>query len=130
MRSKAWVLVMNSDKAIFLIRNKNRKLRELFCLNRQLEEEDAHDAKNLMADSNRTYRHLHHAFYEEVRSTLEKYRAEGIIDSLYLVAAPKVLGDIREGLGKKTREKVKKAIPKDVAEFDTKALAAFLEGNI
>jgi protein required for attachment to host cells len=124
MRSKAWVLVMNGDKAIFLI-----KLKEFFCLTRQ-PEEDSHESKNMMTDSNRTYRHLHHAFYEEVRSTLEKYRAEGIIDSLYLVAAPKVLGNIREGLDKKTKEKVKKAIPKDVAEFDTKALAAFLEGNI
>jgi protein required for attachment to host cells len=129
MRSKAWVLVMNGDKAIFLIRNKKHKLKEFFCLTRQ-PEEDSHESKNMMTDSNRTYRHLHHAFYEEVRSTLEKYRAEGIIDSLYLVAAPKVLGNIREGLDKKTKEKVKKAIPKDVAEFDTKALAAFLEGNI
>lgn len=129
MRSKAWVLVMNGDKAIFLIRNQNRQLREFFCLNRQ-PEEDSHEAKNMMTDSNRTYRHLHHAFYEEVRGTLEKYRAEGLVDSIYLVAAPKVLGDIREGLDKQTLQKLKKAIPKDIVDFNAKALAEFLEGKL
>jgi protein required for attachment to host cells len=128
MRSKAWVLVMNGDKAIFLLRNQNKQLREFLCLNRQ-PQEDSHDSKDMMADQNRTYRHQHHAFYEEVRNTLQKYRAEGLLDSLYLVAAPKVLGDIREGLDKNTRKKVKKAIPKDVAEYNTKALADFLEGK-
>ncbi len=129
MRSKAWVLVMNGDKAIFLIRNQKRQLREFFCLSRQ-PEQDSHEAKNLMTDSNRTYRHLHHAFYEEVRNVLEKHRAEGLMESLYLVAAPKVLGDIREGLDKQTLQKVKKAIPKDIVEMNTKALADFLEGKI
>ncbi|GEM_PF-6017179 len=128
MRSKAWVLVMNGDKAIFILRNQNKQLSEFFCLNRQSEETS--DNRELMKDTNRNYRHLHHAFYEDVRHVLQKYRAEGLLDSLYLVAAPKVLGDMREALDKNISKTVRKAIPKDVAEFNTQALADFLDENI
>ena len=60
--------------------------------------------------------------------TARKLIVEKGVDELYLVAAPRTLGDLREAMDKTVRAKVVREEAKDVSKLDDRALGAVVDG--
>jgi protein required for attachment to host cells len=77
-------------------------------------------------DENRTVDHYTELFAKRVGEFLESARNERRFDRLFLVAPPKVLGDLRKGLGKETEKLVADDLAKDLAWFNVRQLEDYV----
>lgn len=68
-------------------------------------------------DANRTVDHYAELFAKRVGEVLDKARVERRFERLYLVAAPKFLGQLRKELGKETEKLVADDLAKDLSWF-------------
>lgn len=67
-------------------------------------------------------------FAKRLADRLEKARCEGRFERLYVIAAPRFLGLLREKRSKEISRLVEREIAKDVAQLDTVAIAAQIWG--
>ncbi len=68
-------------------------------------------------------------FAKRLGAYLERARNDHRYSSLYLVAAPKFLGVMRQNFGKETLKLVADELPKDVSWFNTRDIDAYLKSN-
>jgi protein required for attachment to host cells len=67
-------------------------------------------------------------FAKRLADRLEKARCEGRFECLYVIAAPRFLGLLREKRTKDLGRMVEREIAKDVAQLDSAAIAAHIWG--
>jgi protein required for attachment to host cells len=67
-------------------------------------------------------------FAKRVADQIERARVEGRFERLYVVAAPRILGLLRDKRSKDTERLVEKEIAKDMAQLDPAAIAAQIWG--
>ena len=65
-------------------------------------------------------------FARDLSDYLEKARNEHRFDSLRVIAAPKVLGMMRQNLSKEAMKLVEEEIPKDISWFDKREIEQYL----
>ncbi len=66
-------------------------------------------------------------FAKKIADQLNRAREEKLFDRLVLVAAPKMLGEIKKHLSGKTLKSVAAEMPKDLTHYDGQTLAEHLE---
>lgn len=67
-------------------------------------------------------------FAKRLADRLEKARCEGLFEKLYVVAAPRFLGLLREKRSKEIDRMIEREIAKDMAQLDPAAIAAQIWG--
>jgi protein required for attachment to host cells len=77
-------------------------------------------------DENRTVDHHAELFAKRVGEFLDKARNERRYERLYLVAAPKFLGQLRKELGKETEKLVVDDLAKDLSWFNVRELEDYV----
>lgn len=81
-------------------------------------------------DENRAVDHQAELFAKRVGEFLDKARNERRYERLYLVAAPKFLGQLRKELGKETEKLVVDDLAKDLSWFNVRELEDYVaRGN-
>jgi protein required for attachment to host cells len=140
-----WVVVADACRArIFETRALGRGLHEIEDFANPLGR--AHSSELLADAGGRSYasagaRHGHttqprtdpvehevELFAKRIADHLEKARCEGRFDQLYVIAAPRFLGLLREKRSKDVERLIEREIAKDVAQLDTSAIATQLWG--
>jgi protein required for attachment to host cells len=77
-------------------------------------------------DENRTVDHHAELFAKRVGEFLDKARNERRYERLYLLAAPKFLGQLRKELGKETEKLVADELAKDLSWFNLRELEDYV----
>jgi protein required for attachment to host cells len=76
-------------------------------------------------DEERTVEHYNELFAKRVADYLEKARNDHRYDQLVLVAAPKLLGQLRKELDKEVEKLVAEELPKDLSWFNARELEQY-----
>lgn len=66
-------------------------------------------------------------FSRQISDYLDQAANEHRFDRLWLMASPKVLGLLRQQLGKTTQKLVEEEVAKDISWFDTRDIEAYLQ---
>jgi protein required for attachment to host cells len=81
-------------------------------------------------DENRAVDHQAELFAKRIGEYLDRARNQHRFDHLYLVAAPKFLGQLRKQLGKETEKLVTDELDKDLSWFNVRQLEEYVaRGN-
>ncbi|HSQ05295.1 MAG TPA: host attachment protein [Burkholderiales bacterium] len=144
---KKWIVVADSSRArVFEMANKEKHLREVEDMvnpegranHRDLESDAAGHyygrADRMQGPSAGTtvnaVEHEVEWFAKSVSQYLDKGRTERRYDRLYLVAAPKFLGLLRENLTKETRNTVSEELSKEVSWLDERDVESYIRDKI
>ena len=76
------------------------------------------------------HRHLQKIFATEITSVLDRQLRKNTFDQLVVIAAPKMLGDLRAAFGKNILKLVIAEIDKDLTKLNTNELAVHLENIV
>ncbi len=140
-----WVVVADACRArIFETRALGRGLQEIEDMTNPLGR--AHSSELLADAGGRTYasagarqghttqprtdpvEHEVEMFAKRLADRLEKARCDGRFEQLYVIAAPRFLGLLREKRGKEIERLVQREIAKDIAQLDPAAITTLLWG--
>ncbi len=140
-----WVVVADACRArIFETRALGRGLQEIEDMTNPLGR--AHSCELLADAGGRTYasagarqghttqprtdpvEHEVEMFAKRLADRLEKARCDGRFEQLYVIAAPRFLGLLREKRGKEIERLVQREIAKDIAQLDPAAITTLLWG--
>ena len=140
-----WVLIADSEKALFL-RNSVDAISPTLDVVRKNEQENPsnfdqsanrpgrkHDAgvgqRSAMEDTD-WHELAKERFAHDLADILYKYAHRGDFDRIVLVAAPHVLGDLRQNLHKEVREKVVAEVAKDLANHPLDKIETMLKAEL
>jgi protein required for attachment to host cells len=145
--AKKWIVVADSSRArLFEVADKEKHLREIEDMvnpegratNRELESDAAgryHGGGERMqgGSAGTTINAVDHQtewFAKSVCEYLDKARAERRYDRLYIVAAPKFLGLLRENLTKEARNMVSEELSKEVSWLNEREVENYIRDKI
>lgn len=138
---KTWVLVADGTRARIFVKNfkslSNAMGQDLVADNLR-DSEIYMDKPGRSYDSHNPTRHAYQPrtdwheyqkqlFAKEICSVLEKANENADFDELIIISPPKMLGDIREYLGKQILSKITAEIPKDISKLSEHDLLTYLE---
>lgn len=144
---KKWIVVADSSRArIFEVANKDKHLQEIEDMvnpegranNRDLESDAAGRyygrGQRMQGHSAGTtvnaVEHETEWFAKSVSEYLDKARAERRYDRLYLVAAPKFLGLLRDNLTRETRNTVSEELNKEISWLQGRDVESYIKDKI
>ncbi|WP_297769816.1 host attachment family protein [uncultured Roseovarius sp.] len=137
-----WVLIADGEKALFL-RNSVDAISPALDVVRKNEQENPSDydqsanrpgrkqdtgvGQSSAMDDTDWHELAKERFAHELADTLYKYAHRGDFQRIVLVAAPHVLGDLRQHLHKEVQDKVVAEIPNDLANHPLDAVEKLLK---
>jgi protein required for attachment to host cells len=86
--------------------------------------------RHAMEPSTDPHRHAQYEFARDLSEHLEKAANKGGFDHLVVVAAPKILGDLRNLLPKTVHGKIVAEVDKDLTKIPTRDLGAHLDQHL
>ncbi|MDB5815198.1 MAG: host attachment protein [Rhodocyclales bacterium] len=121
-----WILAADAGRArIFETHGREKSLREIEDFVNPRARQHNHDTN--AGPRVDPIRHEMVLFAKNVSLYLEKARNEHRYDRLCVIAAPKVLGLIRQNLSKEAMKRVDEEIVKDISRFDQRDIEHYLE---
>ncbi len=144
---KKWIVVADSSRArIFEVANREKHLQEIEDMvnpegranNRDLESDAAgryHGGGQRLqgGTSGTTINAVEHEtewFAKSIGEYLDKARAERRYERLYLVAAPKFLGLLRDNLTRETRNTVSEELSKEISRLQGRDIESYIKEKI
>lgn len=82
--------------------------------------------RHAMPPTTDPHRHAQSSFAHDIANVLEENRNKQVFERLIIVAAPKMLGDLRAVLGDQTRKLIKAELAKDLTKLAVHDLNAHL----
>lgn len=76
------------------------------------------------------HREAKRSFAEEIAALLFEKARENAFDELIIAAPPKMLGDLRDAMDEKTKERVKAELHKDLTKLSPTELHAYLTAEL
>ncbi len=145
LRKGTWVVVADSEKALFLRNLTDHWTPELEVIEVETQDnppnrEQGTNRPGRMPDTGPGQRSAlaetdwhelaKQRFAREVADTLYTKAHQGAFDALVLVAGPKVLGNIREGLHTEVQRRIVAEIPKNLARHTLRDIERLLQSEL
>lgn len=143
-KKKVWVLIADGTRARIFVKG-HKKLDNVlgqdFIGDNLMNREIAMDKPGRAFESATPMRHAYeprtdwhqyqkHLFAKELCHIIEEANENAEFDELIIISPPKILGEIRNNLGKQITSKVKTEIPKDVTKMTELELINYLEREL
>ncbi len=88
--------------------------------------DSAGTGRHAMSPSTDPHRHAQISFAHDIANVLEENRHKQAFDLLFIVAAPKMLGDLRAAFGDQTKKLIKGELAKDLTKLAVHDLTTHL----
>lgn len=132
LNNNIWIIVVDSNQALFYLKNKHGKLVKIFSLNSIKPDQEGTNTKNLLGRSFEStgntrhiiephmdkHTHFQMQFITEVKKQLEDSLTNHSYHQLIIIAPPKIMGLLDKMLNKQVKGVIVQKLNKELAHLN------------